>query len=103
MLNSQFQQDLLNMEILLNEFHITYYRNGTIFTLPGCKMYYQGPELHWKVRNERFKMSSTRKYYIMHYLKVYCDAYEKFIIIRNIPGLLYDSVMFEIMPSYMKL
>lgn len=98
-----FQQEMISAEILLNEFEIPYYRNGCIFTLPGTKMYYRGPELHWKVLGDSFKMSSTRKYYTMIKLKKYTDCYERFLLLRNIPDLLYDMIRFEILPTYLML
>lgn len=103
MINSSYEQELLNCEIMLNNFDIKYKRNGYIFTLSGCKLVYMGPQLNWRVRNEYFKLKGIKCMYVMHSLKIFTDAYERYLLLRNIPELLYDMVQFEIMPTYLKL
>lgn len=103
MINTSYEQELLNCEILLNNFEIKYKRIGHIFILSGCKLMYCGPQLNWKVREQYFKLKGLKCMYIMHSLKVYCDGYERFLLLSNIPDLLYDMVHYEIMPKYLLL
>lgn len=98
MIDTQYMQELLNCEILLNNFEITYTRRGSIFDLKLCNLFYRGPQIGWFVRGQYFKLKSIRTMYILHSLSILCKAYERYLLLKSIPELLSDTVNYEIMP-----
>lgn len=101
MIDTSYEQELLNCEILLLNWNINYIRHGHIFKLSGCNLIYCGPQLNWKVRGEYFKLKGLKSMYILHSLKIFTDAYERYKLLCNIPELIKDMIKYEIMPTYM--